>query len=281
MSLMPGPRTCSGRSPWRARCSTGPTGRPTTSSASAALLAARRGAGRRARGVPGGDRRRGRVPGGRDGSAGRLAAGQRPAVAGGDDRQHPVVVRPQRQHDARAGLAQGHARADRCGRRDHSLELPAVADPAQDRARSGHRVHRRAQARPDTPWNATRIARIVAEQTDLPPGVLNVVTSSDNLVGEELSLDHRVDMISFTGSTATGRRIMEKSAPTLKRLNLELGGKSAHVVLARRRLLVARGARRPPTCYHAGRRARTSPACSCRGVVTTRPSRPWRPASGW
>jgi aldehyde dehydrogenase (NAD+) len=104
---------------------------------------------------------------------------------------------------------------------------------------------------PDTPWNATRIARIVAEETDLPPGVLNVVTSSDNLVAEELSLDRRVDMISFTGSTATGRRIMEKSAPTLKRLNLELGGKSAHVVLDDADFSsIARQAF--STCYHAG-----------------------------
>jgi aldehyde dehydrogenase (NAD+) len=61
--------------------------------------------------------------------------------------------------------------------------------------------------------------------------VVNVVTSSDHLVGEELTLDPRVDIISFTGSTATGRRIMEKGAPTLKRLFLELGGKSAHIVL--------------------------------------------------
>ncbi len=84
---------------------------------------------------------------------------------------------------------------------------------------------------PDTPWNATRLGRLVAEQTDIPPGVVNVVTSSDHLVGEELTLDPRVDIISFTGSTATGRRIMEKGAPTLKRLFLELGGKSAHIVL--------------------------------------------------
>jgi aldehyde dehydrogenase (NAD+) len=84
---------------------------------------------------------------------------------------------------------------------------------------------------PDTPWNATRLGRIAAEHTDMPAGVLNVVTSSDHLVGEELTLDPRVDMISFTGSTATGRRIIEKSAPTVKRLNLELGGKSAHIVL--------------------------------------------------
>lgn len=84
---------------------------------------------------------------------------------------------------------------------------------------------------PDTPWNATRWGRLVAEKTDIPPGVFNVVTSSDNLVGEALVTDPRVDMISFTGSTATGRRIMEKGASTLKRLFLELGGKSAHIVL--------------------------------------------------
>jgi len=84
---------------------------------------------------------------------------------------------------------------------------------------------------PDTPFNALRLARLAVEKTDLPPGVLNVVTSSDHLVGEVLTVDPRVDLISFTGSTATGRRIMEKGAATLKRLFLELGGKSAQILL--------------------------------------------------
>jgi len=84
---------------------------------------------------------------------------------------------------------------------------------------------------PDTPFNATRLGRLVAERTDIPAGVLNVVTSSDHLVGEQLVVDPRVDLISFTGSTATGRRIMEKGAPSLKRLFLELGGKSANIIL--------------------------------------------------
>ena len=84
---------------------------------------------------------------------------------------------------------------------------------------------------PDTPWNATLLGRVVAENTDIPPGVLNVVTSSDHLVGEELTLSPEVDLISFTGSTAVGKRIMEKGAATLKRLFLELGGKSATIVL--------------------------------------------------
>jgi aldehyde dehydrogenase (NAD+) len=84
---------------------------------------------------------------------------------------------------------------------------------------------------PDTPWNATRIGRLVVERTEIPPGVLNVVTSSDHLVGEELTLSPKVDLISFTGSTAVGKRIMEKGAATLKRVFLELGGKSATIVL--------------------------------------------------
>ncbi len=84
---------------------------------------------------------------------------------------------------------------------------------------------------PDTPWNATRLGRLVAEKTDIPAGVFNVVTSSDHLVGEELTLSPKVDLISFTGSTVVGKRIMEKGAPTMKRLFLELGGKSATIVL--------------------------------------------------
>jgi aldehyde dehydrogenase (NAD+) len=84
---------------------------------------------------------------------------------------------------------------------------------------------------PDTPWNATRIGRLIAEQTDIPPGVVNVVVSSDHLLGEQLVTDPRVDLISFTGSTATGKRIMAAGAPTMKRLFLELGGKSASIIL--------------------------------------------------
>ena len=84
---------------------------------------------------------------------------------------------------------------------------------------------------PDTPFNATRLGRLIAEKTDVPAGVVNVVTASDHFVGEELTLSPKVDMISFTGSTAVGKRIMEKGAATMKRLFLELGGKSATIVL--------------------------------------------------
>src|SRR5438067_5962962 len=84
---------------------------------------------------------------------------------------------------------------------------------------------------PDTPWNATFLGRLIAERTDIPAGVVNVVTSSDHLVGEELTISPDVDLISFTGSTAVGKRIMEKGAATMKRTFLELGGKSANIML--------------------------------------------------
>ncbi len=83
---------------------------------------------------------------------------------------------------------------------------------------------------PDTPWSATHLGKL-AQQTDLPPGVLNIVASSDHLLGEMLSSDPRVDLVTFTGSTATGRRVMECASATVKKVFLELGGKSANIVL--------------------------------------------------
>jgi aldehyde dehydrogenase (NAD+) len=84
---------------------------------------------------------------------------------------------------------------------------------------------------PDTPWCATHLGRLVAEKTDIPAGVFNVVASSDHKVGELLATDPRVDMVTFTGSTATGRRVMGCGSQTVKKVFLELGGKSANVVL--------------------------------------------------
>jgi len=87
------------------------------------------------------------------------------------------------------------------------------------------------KAAPDTPWSAVLIAEAAAA-TDLPPGTLNVVTGSDKTaLGAQLVEDPRVDVISFTGSTATGRRIMAAAAAGLKRVFLELGGKSANILL--------------------------------------------------
>jgi aldehyde dehydrogenase (NAD+) len=84
---------------------------------------------------------------------------------------------------------------------------------------------------PDTPWSATHLGRLLVEQTDIPAGVVNIIAARGHERGQQLVEDPRVDLISFTGSTATGRRIMELGAATLKRLFLELGGKSASIVL--------------------------------------------------
>lgn len=70
-----------------------------------------------------------------------------------------------------------------------------------------------------------------AQTVGLPPGVLNLVTGLGTVVGEALSSHHDVDGISFTGSVRAGVRVAEAAAPTLKRVTLELGGKSANVVL--------------------------------------------------
>ena len=80
-----------------------------------------------------------------------------------------------------------------------------------------------------TPLDAMLIAR-AAQEAGIPAGVINVITGAGE-VGDELTSNPMVDMVTFTGSTATGRRIMASSAPTLKRVQLELGGKSAQVIL--------------------------------------------------
>ncbi len=84
---------------------------------------------------------------------------------------------------------------------------------------------------PLSPWSGAHLGRLAAEHTELPPGVFNVVTSSSNDVAALLTSDPRVDALAFTGSTATGKVVMAAAAATLKRVLLELGGKSATVIL--------------------------------------------------
>jgi len=105
---------------------------------------------------------------------------------------------------------------------------------------------------PDTPWAAAVLGELIAEHTDFPPGVINIVTSSDHRVGAMLSKDPRVDMVSFTGSTATGRAVMADGATTIKRVFLELGGKSAFIVLDDADLAGAVGVAGFSVCMHAG-----------------------------
>ncbi|MBJ22745.1 MAG: aldehyde dehydrogenase family protein [bacterium] len=84
---------------------------------------------------------------------------------------------------------------------------------------------------PATPWCTLLLGRFFHENTDIPPGVINTITSSQNGIGEQLTRDPRIDMVSFTGSTATGQRILEVTAPFVRRVALELGGKSALLLM--------------------------------------------------
>ncbi|MEG8220047.1 aldehyde dehydrogenase family protein [Sphingomonas sp. HH69] len=84
---------------------------------------------------------------------------------------------------------------------------------------------------PNTPGMGAIFGEL-AQEAGFPAGVLNVIFGSDPaLAGEMLVTDPRVDLISFTGSTNVGKRIMEQGAATLKRVFLELGGKSAKIIL--------------------------------------------------
>ncbi|MGA3147202.1 MAG: aldehyde dehydrogenase [Acidimicrobiales bacterium] len=105
---------------------------------------------------------------------------------------------------------------------------------------------------PDTPWCATVLGRLIAEETDIPAGVVNIVPSSEHTVGALLSGDPRVDQISFTGSTATGKQVMISAADSLKKVFLELGGKSAFVILDDADLRGAVATAAFTVCTHAG-----------------------------
>ncbi|WP_216893503.1 aldehyde dehydrogenase family protein [Nocardia alni] len=87
------------------------------------------------------------------------------------------------------------------------------------------------KAAPDTPLTTLALGELIARYTDIPAGVVNVLSSSEVAVGELLTTHPDVDAITFTGSTAVGRTIMTAAAGSLKRVFLELGGKSAAIVL--------------------------------------------------
>ncbi len=80
-----------------------------------------------------------------------------------------------------------------------------------------------------TPLTALALGEIAIE-SGLPPGVLNVLTGPGSILGRDIVNHPGIDKIAFTGDTATGREIMRGSADSLKRITLELGGKSANIV---------------------------------------------------
>ena len=84
---------------------------------------------------------------------------------------------------------------------------------------------------PLTPLAGLALARIIDQHTDIPPGVVNVVTPSGVDASKHLTTDPRIDMVSFTGSSAVGRQVMSAAGETMKRILLECGGKSAAILL--------------------------------------------------
>jgi acyl-CoA reductase-like NAD-dependent aldehyde dehydrogenase len=80
------------------------------------------------------------------------------------------------------------------------------------------------------PLNAFVLAEII-DAIELPAGVFNLVTGTGPVVGEAIASHPDVDMVSFTGSTRAGRRVSELASQTVKRVALELGGKSPNVIL--------------------------------------------------
>ena len=93
---------------------------------------------------------------------------------------------------------------------------------------------------PDTPLITLALGELIANHTDIPAGVVNVLSGADPEVGAVLTTSPDVDMVTFTGSTPTGRRIMSAASETLKRVFLELG-RQVRGDRARRRRLQHRG----------------------------------------
>lgn len=82
-----------------------------------------------------------------------------------------------------------------------------------------------------TPMTAVKLFELM-DQTDLPKGVANLVLGSGSIVGQTIAESHDVDVVSFTGSTGVGRLIMQAATGNMKKVSLELGGKSPNIIFA-------------------------------------------------
>ena len=125
------------------------------------------------------------------------------------------------------------ARAGRRGGPDYSLEFSAADAGLETGARAGHRQHRRDEAsRADSAHRACVIGELIVE-AGFPPGVVNMLPGYGPTAGAAISSHMDVDKVAFTGSTEVGHLIMEAAAKSnLKRVTLELGGKSPNIVFA-------------------------------------------------
>src|ERR1700712_650956 len=82
----------------------------------------------------------------------------------------------------------------------------------------------------DTPLSALLLGKIIAESR-VPKGVINIISGPGGSIGEALCTHPKVDKIAFTGSTEVGSQIMQMASKTIKKVTLELGGKSANIIL--------------------------------------------------
>lgn len=80
-----------------------------------------------------------------------------------------------------------------------------------------------------TPITAVKLFEIM-EEVGMPKGVINLIMGDGAVIGQVISESHEVDVVSFTGSTQTGRKIMEAATGNLKNISLELGGKSPNII---------------------------------------------------
>ncbi|WP_313428930.1 aldehyde dehydrogenase family protein [Siminovitchia terrae] len=80
-----------------------------------------------------------------------------------------------------------------------------------------------------TPMTAVKVFELI-DESDLPKGVANLLMGSGSVVGQTIAESHDVDVVSFTGSTGVGRGIMQAATGNLKKVNLELGGKSPNII---------------------------------------------------
>lgn len=83
----------------------------------------------------------------------------------------------------------------------------------------------------NTPLTALRLAELIQE-AEFPDGVVNIIPGMGSVAGQAMTEHPQIDKIAFTGSTAVGKKIMASSAVNVKKVSLELGGKSAHIVFA-------------------------------------------------
>ena len=125
-----------------------------------------------------------------------------------------------------------------------------------------------------TPLSALRLAELALE-AGIPEGVVNVVAGKGSVVGQRMVEHPDVAKIGFTGSTEVGRRVMEGAAATIKRVTLELGGKSANVVFADADLEQAAAAAPTPCSTTPARTAARARASSSSAPPTTASSSCW------